>query len=89
MSTEVEAVNFLETLKRRVATFQSFETTLNNLQKAFRDAQDVYERSTKIYDGLTLAFSQLLGTHAATKSLTPAFIKVLENDQAFVQKTVP
>lgn len=81
MSSEAEARAFVETLNRRITTYEAFEKTLNNVQEAFKWAQDGFDRLAKAFEPLNTVFSQLLSSAPETKDLCPTFIKTVEIQQ--------
>lgn len=88
MSSELEANTFVDTLRRRIVTFDGFEKTLQSMQESLKAAYDAHERVARTYDHLVFGFSQLLGQHPDTRAVTPMFIKALENEHQYTSKFV-
>lgn len=88
MSSELEANAFVDTLKRRIVTFDAFEKTVHSMQECLKATHDAHERVAKTYDHLVFTFSQLLGQHPETRAITPTFIKTVENEHLYTSKFV-
>jgi len=81
MSSEIDAMNFQETVKSKIRAFDSFEQTLFGFQNAMLSIRETYTRLIPEYENLAFLTSQLFNANPALKEVAKQMVVSIESER--------
>lgn len=81
MSSEIDAINFQETVKSKIMAFDSFEQTLLGFQNSIQTIRETYTKLIPEYEGLAFLTSQLFNTNPALKDVAKQMVTSIESER--------